>query len=62
MCEETALSLSGRSLAINQDVNSTDTILCSNNEKLRLQWLIRVYVEFGSSTLKSDSDDLTLQL
>ena len=62
MCEETALSLSGRSLAIIQDVNSTDTILCSNNEKLRLQWLIRVYVEFGSSTIIGNSEDLTLQL
>ena len=61
MCE-TTLSLRGRTLAINQDVNCTDTRLCSNNKKLQLQWLVRVYVEFGSTTLISDSEDLTLQL
>ena len=61
MCE-TMLSLRGRTLAINQDDNCTDTRLCSNNKKLQLQWLVRVYVEFGSTTLISDSEDLTLQL
>ena len=62
MCAETALSLRGRSLAINQDVNRIDTRLCSNNKKLRLQWLVRVYVEFGLSTIIGNSEDLTLQL
>ena len=62
MCAETALSLRGRSLAINQDVNRIDTRLCSNNKKLRLQWLVRVYVEFGLSTIIGNSADLTLQL
>ena len=56
------MSLRCKSLAINKDVNCSDTRWRSHSKNLKMQWVVHFYVQVGSSTLINDSDYLTSQL